>query len=119
MLTTVHPKLPMRDKTVTRNYYVDQLGFTDIGAEDYPDYLMVKKDQVEIHFFAFKDLDPKENYGQIYIRTDDIQQWYQSLLDRHVTIHPNGHLAIKPWGQWEFSLLDPDQNLLTIGQPKR
>lgn len=31
-------------------------------------------------------------------------------------IHPNGHLALKPWKQKEFSLLDPDNNLLTFGQ---
>ena len=27
-----------------------------------------------------------------------------------------GHLQIKPWGQKEFSLLDPDYNLLTFGE---
>jgi len=26
---------------------------------------MVQKDKVEIHFFEFKELDLKENYGQI------------------------------------------------------
>lgn len=116
MLSSVHPKLPMRDKISTRNYYVNQLGFTDIGAEDYPDYLIIQKDQVQIHFFAFAELDPRENYGQIYIRTDNIREWYQYLLDHKVAIHPNGHLAEKPWGQWEFALLDPDHNLLTFGQ---
>lgn len=77
---------------------------------------MVYKDQIQIHFFKFTDLDPKENYGQVYIRTDDIDAVYQTLLDNHIPIHPNGHLAVKPWGQKEFSLLDPDNNLLTFGQ---
>jgi hypothetical protein len=31
-------------------------------------------------------------------------------------IHPNGKLQTKPWGQKEFSILDPDNNLLTFGQ---
>ena len=66
--------------------------------------------------FEFKDLDPKENYGQVYIRTDDIDQLYQSMLDREVSIHPAGTLQLKPWGQKEFSMLDPDNNLLTFGQ---
>lgn len=114
MLTNIHPKLPMRDKSVTRDYYVNQLGFQEIG--DYESYLMVQKDQIEIHFFEFKALDPKENYGQIYIRTDDIEGLYQSLLDHKIPIHPNGALASKPWGQKEFALLDPDSNLLTFGQ---
>jgi len=62
------------------------------------------------------NLDPKENYGQVYIRTDDIDTLYQSLLDNNVSIHPNAPLQTKPWGQKEFALLDPDNNLLTFGQ---
>lgn len=116
MLTDIHPKLPMRNKTATRNFYIDHLGFQDVGSMDYEGYLMLRKDQVEIHFFEFKELDPKENYGQVYIRTNDIRALYQSLIDNKVSIHPNGPLETKPWGQREFSLLDPDSNLLTFGQ---
>lgn len=116
MLTDIHPKLPMRDKVVTRDYYINKLGFQEFGSADFDGYLMVQKDHIQIHFFEFKELDPKENYGQVYIRTDAIDQLYQSLLDNKIPIHPNGHLAIKPWGQKEFSLLDPDNNLLTFGQ---
>ncbi|MGB3775037.1 MAG: VOC family protein, partial [Leeuwenhoekiella sp.] len=29
---------------------------------------------------------------------------------------PNGQLKTKAWGQKEFSILDPDFNLLTFGQ---
>lgn len=114
MLTDIHPKLPMRDRAKTKAWY-EKLGFLPSGGE-HADYLMMRKDQVEIHFFLFKELDPKENYGQVYIRTNDIDTLYQSLLDHNVAIHPNGALQDKPWGQREFSLLDPDSNLLTFGQ---
>ncbi|MFO7822683.1 MAG: hypothetical protein R6V72_02005 [Cyclobacterium sp.] len=40
----------------------------------------------------------------------------QAMLDKNIPIHTNGHLAAKGWGQKEFSLLDPDNNLLTFGQ---
>ena len=116
MLTTIHPKLPMRNKSATKAYYIDRLGFADCSAVDYDGYLMIQKDGIEIHFFEFKELDPRENYGQVYIRTNDIEGLYQSLLNNLVAIHPNGHLEAKPWGQKEFSLLDPDNNLLTFGQ---
>lgn len=116
MLTTIHPKLPMRNKAITRSFYIEQLGFEDIGSSDFEAYLILKKDAIEIHFFEFKTLDPKENYGQVYIRTNTIDQLYQSLLDKQVAIHPNSPLQIKPWGQKEFALLDPDHNLLTFGQ---
>ena len=116
MLTQIHPKLPMRDKTATRDFYIRQLGFREFGDTDYEGYLMLEKDNIQIHFFEFKELDPKENYGQVYIRTNDIDTLYQSMTDNNVSIHPGGPLQTKPWGQKEFSLLDPDSNLLTFGQ---
>lgn len=116
MLTAIHPKLPMRSKAVTRAFYTKTLGFQEYGNADYPGYLMVARDQVQIHFFEFPGLDPAENYGQVYIRVAQIDAFYRALLDGEVPIHPNGHLETKPWGQREFSLLDPDNNLLTFGQ---
>ncbi|WP_297693313.1 VOC family protein [uncultured Eudoraea sp.] len=116
MLTDINPKLPMRDKSVTHSYYSNQLGFKVFGSADYDGYLMMEKDQIQIHFFEFKELEPKENYGQVYIRTDNIDEFYRSLLEKQTKIHPNGKLETKPWGQKEFSLLDPDNNLLTFGQ---
>ncbi len=104
----------MRNKSATKHFYIDQLGFEEIG--DYEGYLMIKKDEIEVHFFEFKELDPKENYGQVYIRTSDIDGLYRSMLDNKTEIHPNGKLQSKPWGQKEFALLDPDNNLLTFGQ---
>lgn len=115
MLSDICPKLPMRSKEATRQFY-DQLGFQQSGTGDYEEYLMVKRDNVEIHFFAFKELEPKENYGQVYIRVSNIDQLYQAMLDQHLAIHPAGHLQTKPWGQKEFSMLDPDNNLLTFGE---
>ena len=116
MLTRVNPKLPMRDKKITEDFYVNLLGFQPMGSGNFPEYLMVEKDQIEIHFFLFKDLNPAENYGQIYIRTDDIKNLYLEFQKKGVQIHPNGPLQLKPWGQMEFSILDPDTNLLTFGQ---
>lgn len=116
MLTAIHPKLPMRDKSLTRNYYLTRLGFAEFGKQDFDGYLMVEKDNIQIHFFEFKDLKPEENYGQVYIRVQHIESLYQSFVDNKVDIHPAGHLQLKPWGQKEFSLLDPDHNLLTFGE---
>ncbi len=116
MLTEIHPKLPMRNKIVTLNFYTTQLKFKVFGNSDHVDYLMIQKDNVQIHFFLHKDLNHLENYGQVYIRTNDIDNLYQSFLDNKIDIHPNGKLQTKPWGQKEFSILDLDSNLLTFGQ---
>lgn len=114
MLTDIIPKLPMRNKFLTKEFYINQLGFELVG--DYGNYILIKKEQIELHFFEFATLIPEENYGQVYFRTTEIEIIYQCFLDNQINIHPNGQLEIKPWGQKEFSLLDPDNNLLTFGQ---
>src|SRR3546814_12401812 len=100
MLTAIHPKLPMRDKAATRDFYLNKLGFRAFGSADFEGYLMIEKDDIQIHFFEFKDLDPKMNDGQVYIRTDDIDNLY-NLYSASGLIHPNGPLTMKPWGHWE------------------
>ena len=107
MLTEIHPKLPMRDKNATREFYSKKLGFKQYGSGDFEGYLMMEKDRIQIHFFEFKELNPKENYGQVYIRTDHIDELYTSLLDNKTQIHPNGPLEIKPWGQKDTNALKP------------
>jgi len=112
MLTDINPKLPMRNKAVTKDFYLNKLGFQQFGG-DYPGYLMVEKDRIQIHFFEFDELDPKENYGQVYIRTDDIEALFQFAKNQDVSITELEH---KSWMQREFSIHDPDNNLLTFGQ---
>ncbi|CAM3834516.1 VOC family protein [Flavobacterium branchiophilum] len=116
MLTQTHPKLPMRNKAVTKDFYCKQLGFNVFGSADFEGYLMIEKDQIQLHFFEFPSLNPLENYGQVYIRTENIETVYQNFVKNNVKIHPAGHLQTKPWGQKEFSILDPDHNLLTFGE---
>lgn len=116
MLTAISPKLPMRNKAATREFYIEKLGFSFFGNSDYDGYLMVVKDSIEIHFFEFKELNPFENYGQVYIRTNNIEEWYKLAIDKKLMLPKAGHLETKPWGMKEFSLLDSDHNLLTFGQ---
>lgn len=116
MLTEIHPKLPMRDKNITKDFYINKLGFKNLGDEDFEGYLMIEKDNIQIHFFEFKEIDPDQNYGQVYIRTDKIKEWYELSLKLDLKIPKAGHLQLKPWGQKEFALLDPDNNLLTFGE---
>lgn len=113
MLTAINPKLPMRDKATTKDFYINQLGFTEFGFADFPGYLMVQKDTIEIHFFEHNTLDPLENYGQVYIRTNTIDEQYQAFINMGIQC---SKLELKPWRQREFSILDPDHNLLTFGE---
>jgi hypothetical protein len=116
MLEAIHPKLPMRSKVITKAYYEAKLGFIVFGKDEFNDYLMLEKDNIQIHFFLYENINPTENYGQVYMRVKGIEKFYNSLLIKDVTIHPNGALETKPWGQKEFALLDPNSNLLTFGE---
>jgi len=116
MLVAVHPKLPMRNKNSTQNFYVEKLGFKTVGSTDFEGYIMVEKDNIQLHFFEHQRLNPLENYGQVYIRVNNIEQLYNNFINNNISIHPNGSLEVKPWGMKEFSLLDPDFNLLTFGE---
>ena len=53
MLTAIHPKVPMRNKTATKDFYINKLGFEEYGISDFAGYLMVRKDSIQIHFFEF------------------------------------------------------------------
>ncbi len=49
----------MRNKNITKNYYINELEFTELVSVDYEEYLILKKNNIEIHFFEFKSLNPK------------------------------------------------------------
>ena len=76
MLKDIIPKLPMRNKSLTKEFYLNQLSF--LLMADYGDYILLKKDEIEIHFFEFKSLNPNQNYGQVYIRVTEIEKLYKS-----------------------------------------
>lgn len=112
----VIPRLPTRDLDQTREFFEKHLLFSTQSR--FPDYLIMKKAEVELHFFHFPDLDPLTNYAMVYLRMEDgIESLYEDFLRREVPIHPNGSLENKPWGLKEFAILDPNNTLLTFGQP--
>ena len=98
MLTAVNPKLPMRNKAITRNFYLSRLGFQELGSADFDKYLIVQKDTIEIHFFEFPTINPAENYGQVYIRVQDIETVFKSSL--------NTALQFIPMVLWKANLGD-------------
>jgi uncharacterized glyoxalase superfamily protein PhnB len=115
MITTVIPKLPYIEKQKTLDFYVNQLGFSVMS--DYGEYLLLESNNVELHFFHFSSLLPNKSNFMIYLRIDnEIENYYQKLQKKGVTIHPNGKLETKIWQQKEFSIIDPNGTLLTFGQ---
>lgn len=115
MISSVVPKIPFIDKQKTLDYYVDGLGFELLS--DWGDYMILKKEGTELHFFHFPKLKPSKSDFMIYLRVSEgIESFYQELQDKGIKIHPNGPLEVKPWNQKEFALIDPAGTLLTFGQ---
>jgi catechol 2,3-dioxygenase-like lactoylglutathione lyase family enzyme len=110
-LVAAIPKLASLD--IERSLiFFEQLGFRRRG--NYPDYGIVERDGVQIHFWLCDDARiPTETACRVTV--EGIEQLFEEYSDKGV-IHPNGSLEFKPWEVWEFSVLDPDGNLITFQQ---
>lgn len=116
-LTTACPILPSRDFAVTRAFW-GRLGFA--CTAEYPDYLIVQRDGVELHFFLWPDHDPARCYAGAYLRLSDPvaldAEW--GPLDLPATGIPRLiRVQDKPWGMRELAVIDPDGNLIRLGCP--
>ena len=110
-LVAAIPKLASLDIERSLDFY-EGLGFRRGGA--WPDYGIVERDGVQLHVWLCADPRiPSETACRIVVTgIDDLHAQYAA----RGVIHPNGALADKPWGVREFSILDPDGNLVTFQQ---
>jgi uncharacterized glyoxalase superfamily protein PhnB len=115
MISKIISKLPFINKADTLAFYCEKLGFS--LSADYGDYLIMKIDDLELHFFAFANLIPDKSDFMIYLVVDtEIDLMYNRLITSGVDIHPNAPIEDKIWGQREFAIIDPNGTLLTFGQ---
>lgn len=108
------PILASRDIGETVAFY-ERLGFAVRGLyEDFgPAYLIVRRDDVELHFVHSPEADPHESHGGCYLRLADAQAVYDEWAAQGV---PDLHAPKDtPWGMREFFIVDPSGNLLRIG----
>ena len=113
-LLSVIPKLPAIDLNAAKAFYIERLNFRQIGV-DYPDYLMLYRDKIELHFFLDCELDVNRNDGMCYVRISAIEQFYEELK-KSLNKDQIGDLQDRPWRQKEFSLFDNNNNQLTFGE---
>lgn len=117
MFKSACPILPSSDMDKTKAFYA-ALGF-DVGAH-YVDqgYLILHRDNVEIHFFRHPEHDPATSDHGAYVRVEDaraLSAEYAPLglpqdgFPRFVAAED------KPWGVCEMIIVDTDGNLLRIG----
>ncbi len=111
------PILPSRSLSDTLVFY-RRLGF-DGAIHSYGDYAIVTRGGVEIHFFTHRELCPAESAAMCYIRVSDAEDLYRAFSSAELPqkgIPRQDVLEDKPWGMREFAIVDPDGNLLRIGQ---
>ena len=113
------PILPSRSVADTLTFF-QRLGFEGkLWGEPYF-YAILRRGTVELHFFTQQDLRPAESSAGCYIRVSDVENMYQSFAAAKLPgkgIPRQDALEVKPWGMREFAIVDPDGNLLRIGQP--
>ena len=113
------PTLPSRCLDDTLAFY-ETLGFE--GERPADAYAVLRRGTVELHFFAHEALVPAESSAGCYIRVSDVDAVHEAFalagLPR-TGIPRQDASGVKPWGMKEFAVVDPDGNLIRIGQVLR
>ena len=112
------PILPSRSLSDTLTFY-QRLGFEG-EIHRFGDYAIIRRGNVELHFFTDRELRPSESTAMCYIRVSDAEGIHRAFAAAGLPrsgIPRQDALEDKPWGMREFAIVDADGNLLRIGQP--
>ena len=111
------PILPSRSLNDTLAFF-QRLGF-DGTIHSHGGYAILTRGTVELHFFTHRELLPAESSAGCYIRVSDVESIYEACASAKLPLKgiPRWDaLEDKPWGMREFAIVDPDGNLIRIGQ---
>ena len=114
-LTKVCPQFPASDVSKAAAWYCDKLGFTRAGFYPEHGFAIVRRDDIEIHFWTCNERHIAE-HTSAYVVVDDIDNLYATMAGAK----DGGSLsevANREWGMREFYVTDPDGNLLKFGVP--
>ena len=117
---TAIPILPARNLVETRKFY-EGLGFRTAGwwPNTFGGYAILRRGTLSMHFFAYDDLSPSTNYAQCYWRVQNVDALHaecQAADLPHAGIPRLEGVGDKPWGMREFAIVDPNGNLVRVGQ---
>jgi hypothetical protein len=121
------PLLPCTSINETENFY-KALGAVITYKQKVPNnYIALTLKQLEIHFFAMKQLAPSSNFSSCYLVVQDIDPFYEScraaLKELFGKIPLKGFPRINPlkdissYGVRQFIIVDPNGNYIRLGQP--
>ncbi|MEP0709835.1 MAG: VOC family protein [Parvibaculum sp.] len=110
------PVLASLDLQQSKSFYEEKLGFR---AELFGDYMIAKRDGMEIHFWLANDRVYPESTS-CYIRGRQVPALYEELSKKDIGVNPiDGErisdFTTRPWGMKEFYVWDCHGNLLKFG----
>jgi catechol 2,3-dioxygenase-like lactoylglutathione lyase family enzyme len=116
MLEKLSPILPACDIAQTEAFW-QRLGFHSVYAD--AEYLLLKREGAEVHFFHHAALDPATCDHGAYLRPSDVNALDAEWADLGLPSAGIPRLVRaedKPWGMRELVLLDVNGNLIRAGQ---
>ena len=110
MLQKIAPILPAHSISETNLFYTNKMKFL---THNYGNYLVAKKDQVEIHYVEWTG---KEKFvpSSCYIFENNIEDLFARFSSMDV-MNPKGNLKDNVWGKKEFYIVDNNGNILRFG----
>lgn len=112
------PILPSRSIDATVEFY-GRLGFEGGPHPFNSSYAILRRGQIELHFFEHEALVPAHSVAGCYLRVRDVDTLHREFASASLPstgIPRMDTLENKPWGLREFAVVDPDGSLLRIGQ---
>ncbi|XWN33510.1 MAG: VOC family protein [Devosia sp.] len=117
MLQSACPIWPSRDFDATADFY-ESLGFVEIARFSREGYLILKRDNVEVHFFLHTEHEPAASEHGAFVRVDNADTLSERVAQLELPekgIPRFVKAELKPWGVCELAIVDPDGNLLRMG----
>ena len=108
------PILPSADLERTRACHCF-LGFSVVDAAD--DYLRLRYDDAEVHFYPAPDTDPAENAAGWYLRVEEPEELREKWTAYGIECLDVPVPAV--FGPTVFAVVDPDGGLLRVGPADR
>ena len=120
-VTSVVAILPASDLAASLAWWVEKCGFTEqFRHGEPPTYAGFSRGGAMLHLTHVEgDELARTVAGQTVVRliVEDVDAMLAEYLERGGKVHPNGGLAVRPWGTKEFATIDPVGVLVWFTQP--
>lgn len=121
VMVDAYPMFPCTDVARSVAFYETQLAFTIVFRQG-DEYARLQRDSVVLDLWKCTDPSMKGNEPGCRLMVEDIDTLFEEF---NAKIPNSGidagrpaltSIELKPWGMKEFAVLDPDNNVLHVGE---